>query len=139
MKSKLVIIGLMLSSMLAIAASGQITTNIQQVVLQDDKSGDHLVFVVSTGEYKFQSCKGNFTTSGKGSVSVTGCSVVLKDVTDTRRVVAEVDLCAKSGKADVAFVSDSLPVDAAAVDFAISDANTANSSFDCTTEFVGVK
>lgn len=139
MKSKLVIIGLMISSLLGIAASGQTTTNIQQVVLQDDKSGDHLVFVIPTGEYKFQSCKGNFTTSGKGSVSVTGCSVVLKDVSDTRRVLAEVDLCAKSGKADIAFVSDSLPVDAPAVDFVVSDSNTANSTFDCTTEFVGVK
>lgn len=139
MKSKLVIIGLMISTLLAIGVSGQTITNIQQVVLQDDKSGDHLVFVVPTGEYKFESCKGNLTISGVGSISVTGCTVVLKDFTDTRRVLAEVDLCAKSGKADVAFVSDSLPVDSAAVDFAVSDSNTKDSVFDCTSPGVSLK
>lgn len=140
MKSKLVIIGLMISALFAIAVSGQTITNIQQVVLQDDKSGDHLIFVIPTGEYKFESCKGNFATSGIGSVSVTGCTVVLNDLTDTKRVLAEVDLCAKSGKADVAVVSTSLQVDGApAFDFAVSDSNTGDSTFDCTSPGVSSK
>ena len=65
MKSKLAIIGFMILSLLAISANAQIKT-VQQVILQDDKSGDHLIFVLNDGEYKFESCTENFATSGVG-------------------------------------------------------------------------
>ena len=51
MNSKLIIIGLMLSSLFAISACGRQKT-LQLVNLQDDESGDHLVFAIATGEYK---------------------------------------------------------------------------------------
>ena len=133
MKSKLVIIGLMFSSLLAISVSGLGQTTVQQVILQDDKSGDHLIFAIPTGEYKFESCKGNFSGGGVGSVSVTGCKVVLRDMSDTRRVLAEVDLCERVGKADIAFAGPSFTnqIDPPGFEFVISDSKTGDSAFAC--------
>ena len=132
MKSRLVIIGLMICSVLAISVSAQRLTNIQQV-LQDDKTGDHLIIFVQTGEYKFESCKGNFAISGVGSVSLSGCKLSLTDISDTRRVLAEIDLCEKVGKADLVF-GDNIPKpssDAEALEVLLSDSNTQDSVFNC--------
>jgi hypothetical protein len=133
MNSKLVIFGLMISSLLAISVSGQKQTTIQQVILQDDKSGDHLIFAIATGEYKFVSCNGNIATGGIGKVTVAGCKVTLQDMSETRRVLAEIDLCNRAGKADIALVSDSFAgqIDPPKAEFVISDSNTADSTFDC--------
>ena len=141
MNSKLVIIGLMISSLFGISASGQKQTTIQQVILQDDKSGDHLIFVIDTGEYKFESCKGNLSTSGVGTVSVTGCKVVLRDMSDTKRVLAEVDLCEKVGKADIAFAVPALTNqgDPSTLEFVISDSSTLDSTFDCEPKTITAK
>ncbi|HKA18983.1 MAG TPA: hypothetical protein VKN18_11900 [Blastocatellia bacterium] len=132
MKSKLVIIGLMICSVFALSVSAQITTSNQLVVLQDDKSGDHLEISIATGEYKFESCNNNLAISGSGKVGVSGCTVELQDISDTRRVVAEVDLCSASGKADVVFVNEfsTRPKDEP-VEFVLSDSNTRDSVFDC--------
>ena len=141
MNSKLVIIGLMISSLLAISASGQKQTTIQQVILQDDKSGDHLIFVIDTGEYKFESCKGNLSTSGVGTVSVTGCKVVLRDMSDTKRVLAEVDLCDRAGKADIAIAVPTLTNQGgpSTLEFVISDSSTGDSTFDCASKAIDAK
>lgn len=135
MKSRLVIIGLMICSVLAISVSAQQLTNIQQI-LQDDKSGDHLIIAIPTGEYKFESCTQKLAISGVGSVSIDGCKLTFKDFSDTRRVVAEVDLCAGTGKADILVVNSSpTPTatnDVQATEAVLSDANTRDSTFDCT-------
>lgn len=133
MNSKLVIFGLMISSLLAISVSGQKQTTIQQVILQDDKSGDHLIFAIATGEYKFVSCNENITAGGVGKVTVAGCKVTLQDMSETRRVLAEIDLCNRAGKADIAFVGDSFAdqINPPKAEFVISDSNTADSSFGC--------
>jgi len=136
MNSKLVIFGLMISSLLAISASGQKVKTIQEVILQDDKSGDHLIFVVTTGEYKFESCNANFSTSGVGSVDVTGCKVTLRDMSDTIRVLAEVDLCAGAGKADIALAPGR---DTASFESLLSDSSTQDSKFDCDFKAIEVK
>ncbi len=132
MNSKLVTIGLIIFSLLAIWVSGLGQTTVQKVILQDDKSGDHLIFVLTTGEYKFESCKGNASGGGVGSVSVTGCKVVLTDMSGTTRVLAEVDLCERVGKADIAFEGPILTnqIDSG-FEFVISDSNTGDSAFDC--------
>lgn len=134
MKSKLVIIGLMICSVLAVSVSAQkITPAVQQVVLQDDKSGDHLEFSIPTGEYKFESCNEKLAISGQGKVSVNGCKVDLQDFSDTRRVVAEVDLCSAVGKADIVFVNEFSTIGQkdAPAEFIVSDLNTRDSAFDC--------
>jgi hypothetical protein len=133
MKSKLAVLMLIILSLLAVSASGQKFTTVQQVTLQDDKSGDHLIFTVSSGDYKFASCRGDFSIEGVGSVSIDGCKVVLRDISDTRRVLVEVDLCARAAKADIAFEGDSITgrTDQPFVEFVISDSNTGDSAFDC--------
>ena len=140
MNVKLIIIRLMISSVLAISASGQKLT-IQQVILHDDKSGDHLAFTITTGEYKFESCNGNFSIAGVGTVSESGCKVDLRDVSDTRRVLAEVDLCARVGKADIAFEADILTgrTDQPAFESVISDSGTQDSAFDCAFKTIDLK
>src|SRR6266404_1612005 len=141
MNSKLVIIGLMIASLLAISVSGQKLTTIKQVILQDGKSGDHRIFAIPTGEYKFEICKGNFSGGGVGSVSVTGCKVVLSDMSDTRRVLAEVDLCERVGKADIAIEGPSLTnrIDSPEFEFVISDSKTGDSAFDCESRAIDPK
>ena len=141
MKSKLAIMGLMISSLFAISVSGQKLLTIQELVLQDDNSADHLIIVLSTGEYKFESCKGNISISGVGKVTVTGCKLDLLDISETRRVLAEVDLCEKVGKADIAFEGDSLSgrVDPATFEFVVSDSNTRDSTFNCEPKAIDVK
>jgi len=141
MNSKLVIIGLMILSLLAISVSGQKLKTIQQVILQDDNSADHLIIDIPTGKYNFENCKGNISIGGVGSVSVTGCKVVLSDVSETRRVLAEVDLCARAGKADIAFVVESSTgqVDPAVFEFVLSDSNTGDSAFGCEPKPIDVK
>ena len=141
MNSKLVIIGLMISSLLAISASGQKLKTIQDVTLQDDKSADHLIFVIATGQYKFESCEGTFSTVGFGEVTVTGCKVLLKDMSETRRVLAEVDLCNKAGKADVAFVGETLRgrLDPPTLEFVLTDSNIGDSTFTCESRAIDPK
>ena len=136
MKSKLTIIGFMILSLLAISANAQIKT-VQQVILQDDKSGDHLIFVLNNGEYKFESCTENFATSGVGKVTIDGCKVTLRDISDTARVLAEVDLCSRAGKADVALQGDILTgrFDGA-FEAVVSDINTGDSAFTCATKAI---
>ena len=140
MKSRLVIIGLMICSVLAISVGAQQLTNIQQIV-QDDKSGDHLVIAIPTGEYKFESCTSKLAISGVGSVSIDGCKLTFKDFSDTRRIVAEVDLCAGAGKADVLVVNNTTDFpttnnDVQATEAVLSDANTRDSTFDCTVKHI---
>ena len=141
MNSKLVIMGLMISSLFAISVSGQKLTTIQQLILQDDKSADHLIIVIATGEYKFESCKGNISVSGVGTVTVTGCKLDLRDMSETRRVLAEIDLCEKVGKADIAFAIPILTnqMDPQLFESVISDSNTTDSTFDCEAKPIGVK
>ena len=140
MKSRLVIIGLMICSVLAASVSAQIITSVQLVVLQDDKSGDHLEIFIPTGEYKFESCTEKLAISGQGKLAVNGCKVELQDISDTRRVVAEVDLCAAQGKADIVFVNEfsTRPKDQP-VEFVLSDSNTRNSVFDCVLKQIETK
>jgi hypothetical protein len=133
MNSKLIIVGLMISLLLAISISGFGQTTVQKLILQDDKSGDHLLIVIPTGEYKFESCSGNFSGGGVGTITITGCKVTLLDLSDTKRVVAEVDLCERVGKADIAVTGPSFTnrVDSAGFEFVISDSKTADSAFGC--------
>lgn len=141
MNSKLLLFGLVISSLLTISASGQKVKTIQDVILQDDKSGDHLIFVINTGEYKFESCKGNFQTSGVGTVEVAGCKVTLRDMSDTIRLLAEVDLCAGAGKANIAFAGGSSTDqnDTASSEVLLSDSSTQDSKFDCDFRAIEVK
>ncbi len=134
MNVKLVIAGLTFSLLLIGSTSGFGQKSQDQVILQDDKTGDHLVFFLSSGAYKFQGCTENASTSGIGKVTVDGCKVSLNDISDTKRVLAEVDICAKVGKADVVFRQTFMSNSDASHDIeaAVSDRDIRDSVFDCT-------
>jgi hypothetical protein len=138
MKFRAIIIGLFVISVLAISVSAQKLT-IQKIVLQDDTSGDHLIFVIPTGEYKFEACKESLSFSGIGSISIDGCKVTLKDVSENRRVLAEVDLCSRAGKADIAVEGPVLSSKDASVEVTLSDMNTGDSVFECTLKQIDPK
>jgi hypothetical protein len=133
MNVKLGLTGLMVFSVLAVTTSGLGQKLMDEIILQDDVSGDHLIFFMSSGKYKFVSCSENFSTGGVGSVSVDGCKVVLKDISDAKRVLAEADLCSKVGKADIAFRVTTLSTFDTSPDFEsiVSDTNLRDSVFDC--------
>lgn len=133
MNVKLGITVLMISSLLAISTNSMGQKLTDEVILQDDESGDHLIFFISSGKYKFVSCSGNFSTGGVGSVSVDGCKVVLKDLSDKKRVLAEADLCSKVGKADIVFSVNTIGTIDTSPDFesVVSDTNLRDSVFDC--------
>lgn len=59
-------------------ASCSFNVAIYDVSLQDDRSGDTLLFNSITGDYIFYRCGANgFTLSGKGSITRQGCLVKL--------------------------------------------------------------
>jgi uncharacterized repeat protein (TIGR01451 family) len=73
-------------------ASCSFTVTVWDVCIQDDKSGDFLLFNSFTGDYLFTNCgPDGFTMAGKGKITRVGCSTKLED--DTRVVSAEIIRC----------------------------------------------
>jgi hypothetical protein len=73
----------------------------QSLSIQDDASGNFLVFDTGSGAYTFTRCSDGFTLSGLGLVKVDGCSISLEDVQVGHRVMASIDECTQSAKAVV--------------------------------------
>jgi hypothetical protein len=61
------------------------------VCLQDDRTGDHLLFNTATGDYLYTRCTDNVRMSGRGTVRREGCKV---ELLDGFRVEATFDRCA---------------------------------------------
>ncbi len=73
-------------------ASCSFTVTVWDVCIQDDRTGDFLVFNSFTGDYQFTRCgPGGFIMTGRGTISRVGCLTKLED--DTRVVSAVVDRC----------------------------------------------
>ncbi|MGH9839378.1 MAG: hypothetical protein ACREEM_11405 [Blastocatellia bacterium] len=83
-------------------ASCSFTTLAYDVRLQDDRSGDILLFNSFTGEYRYTRCDGGLVMSGRGRPGRSGCMFTL---TDPGRVAATFEHCAwaamKRGQASV--------------------------------------
>ena len=73
----------------------------QTISVQDDLTGNFLVFNTGSGKYFFTRCSDGFTLGGVGFVKVDGCMIQLQDVQAEHRVVASVNECAQQGKAIV--------------------------------------
>jgi len=93
--------------------------------LQDDVSGDFLLFNSLTGDYQFTRCgPSGFTVSGKGKITRTGCLVKLEDA----RLMVTVDRCiiAPLNMGSAKFKPNPIaPV------FLINDSNIANNTCVC--------
>lgn len=95
------------------------------VCIQDDVSGDFLLFNSFTGDYQFTRCgPSGFTVSGKGTITRTGCLLKLADA----RIMATVDRCiiAPLNMGSVKFKPNPIaPV------FLLNDSNIANNTCVC--------
>jgi hypothetical protein len=109
MKIRAIAAALIIISMFVIAAGGQNNTQVKslaEVVLQDDKTGHYLVIDLTKGEYRFTACQTENATGGQvftglAKVSYSGCRIAIRDVSDTRVLLAEADLCGKQGRASL--------------------------------------
>lgn len=136
MKSRIVTVALMASSLFGVTASSQARVDkinvLAEAVLQDDKSGSYLFVDLKTGEYKFRDCGSDFTIGGIVKVNLSGCSASLSDESDGRLVVAEIDLCGGGGRAYlVTEIGLSLGPNRPTREYTINDSNMRDSFAEC--------
>ena len=113
----------------------------QTISVEDDATGNYLVFFTGTGKYKFTRCSDGFTITGVGFVKVDGCTINLEDVQSDHRVVASVNECDQQAKALVERFSPEivssnqpasiLPFDVEPFKAILSDVNVSNNLLDC--------
>ena len=72
-----------------------------EVILQNDPDGSFLLFMPARGEFKFIYCEGGMGVSGTGIVTRVGNVLNLEAIGPEYRILASVDLVAKSGKAAI--------------------------------------
>jgi len=139
MKSRTMVVALMVFSMIVLAASGQARADKSKTtaepVLQDDNTGSFMVINVTTGEYKFHDCASSFVMGGFATVNITGCRVTVKDVSEERLVVADIDMCA--GQARAYLVTETLDglygVSSPTRQYTIIDSDIRDSTTECKT------
>lgn len=137
MKSKIITVALMVSSLFAMAASVQARADkiksFAELVLQDDNSGSFLLVDVKTGEYKFHDCKSDFAMGGFVKVNFTGCTASVKEESEGRLVVAEIDMCSGKGRAYLATetIDGSFGAQPPTREFTITDSNIRDSVAEC--------
>jgi hypothetical protein len=140
MKSRTIAVALMFSSLLVVAASGQVNNAntfprpIGELVLQDDDSGDYLLIDLSSGGYKFKSCRSDFVLGGIAQVGFSGCSVSLKEVSESRLVLIEADLCSGQGRAYIEVLIGGPYSSSYTRVLTVTDTNTKNSAPECKAE-----
>ena len=140
MKSRTIAVALMFSSLLVVAASAQVKNAntfprpIGELVLQDDDSGDYLLIDLSSGGYKFKLCRSDFVLGGIAQVGFSGCSVSLKEVSESRLVLIEADLCSGQGRAYIEVLIGGPYSSSYTRVFTVTDTNTKNSAPECKAE-----
>lgn len=106
------------------------------ISIEDDTTGNFLVFELASGNYKFTRCSDRFTLEGVGSVKIDGCSIQFEDLEVDHRVVASVNECAQEAKAIVeTFGTPSITtdnsIDTSPFKAFLIDANMGNDLMDC--------
>jgi len=92
------------------------------VCLQDETSGNILLFSSTTGAYQFTRCP-NSPISGTGAVKIRGCLITLEVTGTDRKLYAQTDICLKVGNASFQLYPGGL--------FTIFDKNTSNNTCFC--------
>ena len=141
MKTRIIAAALIISSMLVMGASGQSNGQVKtlaEVVLQDDTTGNYLIVDLMTGEYRFTACQsqnaiGGPSFTGFSKVSYSGCNIAIREVSDTRMLLAEVDLCGKLGRAYITVEASTPgpPFAPPVWEFTIDDKNIRDSLAEC--------
>ena len=111
----------------------------QTINVEDDATGNFVVFNTGSGKYRFTRCSDGLTITGAGFVRVDGCSITLEDVQPDHRIVVSANECAQAAKAIVERfapfpTSGSLevaPLDVEPFKAFLSDSNLDNNLLDC--------
>lgn len=134
LKSRIVAVSLMTSSMFVMAVSAQPRADkikvSAEVVVQDDISGSFLLIDMKTGQYKFRDCTSDFTMGGFLKVDFSGCKASVNDESEGRLVVADVDMCSGQARAYLvleAFEGTTPPTR----EYTINDSNIRDSVAEC--------
>lgn len=69
------------------------------ISVEDDRTGNFLVFGSNGGKYNFVRCSDGFSITGVGLVKNDGCSISLEDSQADHRVVASANECAQEAMA----------------------------------------
>jgi hypothetical protein len=105
------------------------------ISIEDDTTGNFLMFELASGEYKFIRCGDQFILKGVGFVKIDGCSIQFEDLEVDHRVVASVNECAQEAKAIVeTFGTPSITTNTADTSLFkafLIDANIGNNLMDC--------
>jgi hypothetical protein len=137
MKSRMIALTLMVSSLLVMAASAQARADqaktLPEVVLQDDNSSSFLLIDLRTGAYKFHDCKSDFAMGGLAKVNFSGCTVSVEDKSEGRLVLAEIDMCSGQARAYVVIetTDGSFGANPPTPEFTINDSNIRDSVAEC--------
>jgi len=105
-------------------ATASFKVTVWDVSLQDDSSGDLLLFNTRTGDYNFSRCAGGTTLTGKARVTRVGCQTTLSDA----KVNAVFERCSYSSTGRGRAVIRLTPLGAL---FHINDSNTSDNTDTC--------
>jgi hypothetical protein len=109
----------------------------QTINVEDDATGNFVVFDTGSGKYRFTRCSDGLTITGVGFVRVDGCSITLEDVQPDHRIVVSANECAQAAKAIVERFAPSpgslaiAPLDVEPFKAFLSDSNLGNNLLDC--------
>jgi len=137
MKSRIIAVALMAGSVCGMAASAQARADkikvLAEVVIQDDISGSFLLIDVKTGQYKFRDCTSDFVMGGFLTVDFSGCKASVKDESEGRLVVADIDMCSGQARAYLVLEAFDGPIGPTppAREYTINDSNIRDSIADC--------
>jgi len=92
----------------------------QEVCLVNETDGSKLVLFLNTGAFKYVGSDG-FATSGTGQVKTNGCVASLNGITADATVVADVNLCDRTGKANIQVTSSQSASQRAIIDSNLDD------------------
>ncbi len=71
------------------------------IAIQDDATGNYLMFNSVGGQYKFVHCSDGVVMTGRGSVKRNGCMIYLEHIADNYKVLASANECTQTASAAV--------------------------------------
>jgi hypothetical protein len=81
------------------------TVNVLDYSVQDNTSGDYLLFNSTNGAYFYHRCSSGLTLTGTGAVTVVGCTVRMTVNNSTQRITLSLDKCKGTATATVTTIS----------------------------------
>ncbi|MEW6131222.1 MAG: hypothetical protein AB1757_29605 [Acidobacteriota bacterium] len=106
------------------------------MIIQDDTSGNFIVFDQTTGAYKFVQCNSNVILSGLGLVEADGDSLTLIHIQSDRQVIFSCNMATHEGKGSI----EIMPLPKLGIKsqvMTVLDSDMTNSSTNCYEKYPG--